>query len=112
VIQVSRDVAINQFGEVLGVYRILRVLTERSKSREKGKYAEIEPAHYTDEDYERIDAIYAQEKPLGAEKRYWEDVNVGDELPPMVGADDDHPDDRLPRQWLRFMPYGLRRRVG
>ena len=58
VIQVSRDVAINQFGEVLGVYRILRVLTERTKSREKGKYAEIEAAHYTDADYERIDAIY------------------------------------------------------
>ena len=29
VIQVSRDVAINQRGEVVGVYRILRVLTER-----------------------------------------------------------------------------------
>ena len=69
VIQVARDVAINQLGEVLGVYRILRVLTERKKSREKGKYAEIEPAHYTDEDYERIDAIYAQERPRGAEKR-------------------------------------------
>jgi acyl dehydratase len=84
VITVSRDVAVNQFGEVLGVYKILRVLTERSKSREKGKYAAIEPAHYTDEDYEKIDAIYASEKPRGAEKRFWEDVNVGDELPPMV----------------------------
>jgi hypothetical protein len=60
------------------------VLTERSKSREKGKYAAIEPAHYTDEDYEKIDAIYESEKPRGAEKRFWEDVNVGDELPPMV----------------------------
>jgi len=84
VITVSRDVAINQFGEVLGVYKILRVLTERSKSREKGKYAAIEAAHYTDEDYEKIDAIYAAEGPRGAQKRYWEDVNVGDELPPMV----------------------------
>jgi acyl dehydratase len=84
VITVSRDVAVNQFGEVLGVYKILRVLTERSKSREKGKYAAIEPAHYTDEDYEKIDAIYESEKPRGAEKRFWEDVNVGDELPPMV----------------------------
>ncbi|MDO8361681.1 MAG: acyl dehydratase [Actinomycetota bacterium] len=84
VIQVSRDVAINQFGEVLGVYRILRVLTERKESRSKGKYAEITPATYTDADYEKIDAIYAQERPRGAEKRYWEDVNVGDELDPMV----------------------------
>jgi acyl dehydratase len=84
VITVSRDVAVNQFGEVLGVYKILRVLTQRSKSREKGKYAAIEPAHYTDEDYEKIDAIYESETPRGAEKRFWEDVNVGDELPPMV----------------------------
>lgn len=83
-VQVRRDVALNQFGEVIGVYRILRVLTERKTAREKGKYAEIEPAQYADEDYERIDAIYAAEKPRGAEKRYWEDVTIGDSLDPMV----------------------------
>jgi acyl dehydratase len=84
VIQVRRDVAVDQRGSVVGVYRILRVLTERRKSREKGKYADIQPAHYTDEDYERIDAIYAQEEPRGAEKRWWQDVEVGDQLTPMV----------------------------
>ena len=83
-VQVRRDVALNQHGEVIGVYRILRILTERKAAREKGKYAEIEPAHYTDDDYERIDAIYESERPRGAEKRYWEDVTVGDQLPPMV----------------------------
>jgi acyl dehydratase len=114
VIQVSRDVAVNQFGEVLGVYRILRVLTERSKSREKGKYAEIEPAHYTDEDYQRIDAIYAQEGPLGATKRYWEDVNVGDELPPMVkGPTTITEMIAFHAGGYGFVPYGLRSsRVG
>lgn len=84
VIQVRRDVMINQRGEVVGVYRILTVSTERKKSRSKGKYAEIEPAHYTDEDYERIDSIYAQEGPRGAAKRYWEDVQLGDEIGSMV----------------------------
>lgn len=84
IIQVRRDVALNQRGDVIGVYRILRILTERKTAREMGKYADIEPAHYTDEDYKRIDAIYEQEHPRGAEKRYWEDVHVGDELPPMV----------------------------
>jgi acyl dehydratase len=84
VVQVARTVNVNQRGEVLGVYRILRILTERKQARERGKYAEIEPAHYTDEDYERIDAIYAQEGPRGSEKRYWEDVQVGDEITPMV----------------------------
>jgi acyl dehydratase len=84
VVQVRRDVAINQRGEVVGVYRILRILTERKAARDKGKYADVEPARYTDEDYERIDAIYGSEAPRGAEKRYWEDVQVGDQLPPMV----------------------------
>ena len=83
-VQVRRDVAINQFGEVIRIYRILRILTERKEARRRGKYAEIEPAHYTDADYARIDEIYASEGPRGAEPRYWEDVTVGDALPPMV----------------------------
>jgi acyl dehydratase len=114
VIQVSRDVAINQFGEVLGVYRILRVLTERKQSRAKGKYAEIEPAHYTDADYERIDAIYAAERPRGAERRYWEDVTVGDELPPMVkGPTTITEMIAFHAGGYGFVPYGLRSsRVG
>lgn len=114
VIQVSRDVAINQFGEVLGVYRILRVLTERKQSRAKGKYAEITAAHYTDADYEKIDAIYAQEKPLGAAKRYWEDVKVDDELNPMVkGPTTITEMIAFHAGGYGFVPYGLRSsRVG
>ena len=113
-IQVSRNVNVNQYGEVLGVYRILRVLTERSKSREKGKYAEIEPAHYTDDDYEKIDAIYAAEKPRGAEKRFWEDVTVGDELQPMVkGPTTVTEMIAFHAGGYGFVPYGLRSsRVG
>ena len=38
----------------------------------------------TDEDIEKIDEIYASERRRGAEPRYHEDVNAGDELPPMV----------------------------
>jgi acyl dehydratase len=83
-VQVRRDVALNQRGEVVGVYRILRILTERRTARERGKYAETEPATYSDDDYARIDAIYEQEGPRGAEPRYFEDVSVGDPLDPMV----------------------------
>ena len=84
VIQVRRDVAVNQRGDVVGVYRILRVLTERKTAREKGKYAELEPAHYTDADYEKIDSVYANEHVQGANNRYWEDVKIGDTLQPMA----------------------------
>ncbi|HEY4333246.1 MAG TPA: MaoC family dehydratase, partial [Ilumatobacteraceae bacterium] len=84
VIQIRRDVQINQHGDVVGVYRMLRILTERGTARQKGKYAAIEPASYTDEDYAKIDAIYAQEAARGGRKRLWEDVTIGDELDPMV----------------------------
>jgi acyl dehydratase len=84
VVRVRRDVALNQRGEVVGVYRLLRILTDRKESRERGTNAAIEPATYTEADYERIDAIYESEQRRGATPRLWEDVEIGDELPPMV----------------------------
>jgi hypothetical protein len=84
VIQVRRDVKFNQHGEVIGVYRILRVLTERKTARDRGKYSDIEPATYTDAQLAEIEQSYASERRRGSEKRYWEDVAVGEELPAMV----------------------------
>ncbi|MBW8764560.1 MAG: MaoC family dehydratase N-terminal domain-containing protein, partial [Microbacterium sp.] len=84
VIQVSRDVKVNQRGEVVSVQRVLRVLAERKTARERGRNNTIEPASYTDEDIAKIDEIYASEQRRGADKRFWEDVQVGDELPPMA----------------------------
>ena len=110
VIQVNRNVMINQHGEVLGVYRILRVLTERQKSRDKGKYADIEPAHYTDADYERIDEIYASERPRGSR-----DALLGRRrrsartLPPMVkGPTTVTEMIAFHAGGYGFVPYGLR----
>lgn len=113
-IGVRRDVAVDQRGEVVGVYRILRVLTERKAARDKGKYGGIEPAHYTDADYERIDAVYAAEAPRGAEKRWWEDVEVGDALPEMVKGPLTVTDIiAFHAGGYGFVPYGLRSgRVG
>jgi acyl dehydratase len=84
VVQVSRQAIFNQRVEVVGVYRVLTILTARKESRDRGKYLDIEPASYTDDDIAEIDRIYAQEEVRGAEKRWWEDVEVGDELRPMV----------------------------
>ena len=84
VVQVSRQAIFNQRVEVVGVYRVLTILTARKESRDRGKYLDIEPASYTDADIEEIDRIYAQEEVRGAEKRWWEDVEVGEELRPMV----------------------------
>jgi acyl dehydratase len=84
VIQVRRDVKVNQRGEVVGVYRILRILTERKTAAKKGKYLDIKPATYTDADIAEIDRIYEEERVQGPEKRYWEDVKVGDSLGTMA----------------------------
>ena len=84
VITVRKDVKVNQRGEVVGVYRILRVLTERKTAAKKGKYSALEPATYTDEDIAKIDEIYANEKVRGPEKRYFDDVAVGESLGTMA----------------------------
>jgi acyl dehydratase len=84
VISVRRDVKVNQRGEVVAVYRILRVLTERKTAAKKGKYSDIKPATYTDEEMAAIEEVYAAEQVQGAKKRYFEDVQVGDSLGKMA----------------------------
>ncbi|MDB5715726.1 MAG: acyl dehydratase [Sphingomonadales bacterium] len=84
VITVRRDVKVNQRGEVVAVYRILRVMTERKTAAKKGKYSAIEPATYTDEDMEKIEQVYAAEQVQGATIRDFDSVNVGDSLGTMA----------------------------
>lgn len=84
VITVRKDVKINQRGEVVAVYRILRVLTERKTAAKKGKYSALEPATYTDEDIAKVDEVYAAEMVRGAETRNFDDVQVGDSLGKMA----------------------------
>lgn len=84
VIAVRKDVKVNQRGEVVAVYRILRVLTERKTAAKKGKYSKIKPAEYTDDDIAKIDAIYEAEQVRGAEARFFEDVKVGQSLGTMA----------------------------
>jgi acyl dehydratase len=78
------SIKMNQRAEVVAISRTLAIHTERRTAREKGKYAAIEPATYTDEDIERLDAVYAAEQARGGDPRYWEDVSVGDALRPMA----------------------------
>ena len=84
VIQVLRDVKVNQRAEVVAVYKILQVLTERKTAAKKGKYSAIEPATYSDEDIARIDAVYEQEEVQGEKLRTFDTVAVGDSLGTMA----------------------------
>lgn len=61
--------------------------TERDTAREAGtKYdKKLQEMHVsTEEEIERYFEQYRQEKPRGAEKRLWRDVNVGDPIGPML----------------------------
>lgn len=59
---------------------------ERKAAREKGKYADVKPTDYTDEEYRRIEEAALGEATTirSGEVRYFEDVHEGDELPPVV----------------------------
>lgn len=56
---------------------------ERKAARDTGKYKEIVQHEYTDEERDRIDEIVLNEPSniRGANVRYWEEVEVGEELP-------------------------------
>ncbi len=78
--QVFRD----DTGSLLsGQYRLM-VRTEREKARENKKYDSVTVEPYTDEQIDEIEAQYARERPRGAEPRWFEDVQEGDEVGPMV----------------------------
>ncbi len=58
--------------------------TERTKAKDKGKYNHLESKVYTREQIAEIAKLYEQEECRGATPRYWEDVQVGEELPGIV----------------------------
>ena len=80
----SANVFRDDDGTILsGQYRLM-IRTERTKSRAKGKYNSIEIKPYTDAEIDAIDAEYAAATRRGREPRFWEDVEEGDTVGPMV----------------------------
>lgn len=73
----------NQRGELHAIQRGTWVNAERHTSKERKKEHDL-PEPYTPEQLAEIDAAYAAETRRGAEKRYFEDVEVGDAVDPKV----------------------------
>lgn len=76
----------NQRREIVHYQRGLWIKTERRPVREDGRAGGVRPVQppaepYTAEQLAEIDAAYAAERRRGGEIRYWEDVEVGEELP-------------------------------
>lgn len=84
ILQTGEVTYANQRGEIVArcLPRILRA--PRAKAKARGKYLGISTYHYTEQELKAIYDSYEAEKIRGAEIRYWEDINVGDEITPVV----------------------------
>lgn len=74
----------NQNDEVVAKADSWCFRTERQTARARGKYAGIRQKFYTPEEIEQIAARYRSYQRRGAVPRYWEDVQVGEQLPVLL----------------------------
>ncbi|UCD83996.1 MAG: MaoC family dehydratase N-terminal domain-containing protein [Deltaproteobacteria bacterium] len=74
----------NQQGEDVGKYISEWHRFERSGAKKASKYEEFKLAEYSKEDMDKIYEDYQKEVKRGAETRYWEDVEVGEETPFLI----------------------------
>ncbi len=67
------------------IVRYERQTAKKQSAEGKGKYDHIQIPHpWTPEEQAKVDEDCRAEEVRGSHTRYWEDVNVGDELPPVV----------------------------
>jgi acyl dehydratase len=72
-------------GGIAATYKSWVIFMEGSKSKERGTSQVLnEMPKYSKEEIDEIYRAQDKEIPRGKEPRYWEDVNVGEELPPVV----------------------------
>lgn len=75
----------NQSGDLVANYHWWVVHFARGKAREKAEHHKIELPHpWKDEELKQIEQEILSEEIRGSEPRYWEDVEIGDELKPVV----------------------------
>jgi len=71
----------NQDGELVATFICSRIRFERGEAQSRRKSREITVPHpWTDAEIEAIEDSIMAETPRGATPRYWEDVQVGDQL--------------------------------
>jgi len=75
----------NQRNELVAKARWSVVRVERAKAREKGKYRHIQLPHpWTEEELKKIEEEVLSEEVRGSNIPYWEDLEIGQELKPVV----------------------------
>ncbi len=81
------DKYFNQNGEMVAEVKKLIIRAERKKSREKGKYQEIQLPHpWTQGELRELEEEILENNKMtcGNQTRYWEDVQVGDKIPQLI----------------------------
>jgi hypothetical protein len=74
-----------QSGELVANYSSYETWADESKIKERNKYGNLDKMPvYSENDLKEIYTAQDREEIRGANPRYWEDVNVGDELTPVV----------------------------
>jgi acyl dehydratase len=84
VTEVYRDLWVDRAGIPVGRREESYLSAEREGSKKTGRYANIQRQTYTPAEITRVDEVYAAEQRRGREKRYWDDVKVGDVLTPIA----------------------------
>lgn len=75
----------NQDGDLLAKIHWWIIRIPRGKAKKKGKYRSITIPHpWTEEELKKIEEEVLSEKIRGSNPRYWEDVEIGEELKPVV----------------------------
>jgi acyl dehydratase len=76
-----RQEYINQDGDIVATFICSRVRFERTEAQGRAESRQVTIPHpWTDEELARIEADILAEQARGAEPRFWEDVQVGDEM--------------------------------
>jgi Acyl dehydratase len=74
----------NQHNELVAKQYMPMFRFERTDSKKTGKNAKVAKAVYTAEEIAQIDRELESETPRGSKPRYWEDVQIGEQLDPVV----------------------------
>jgi acyl dehydratase len=75
----------NQRQELVAKTKLWIVRAERQSARGKGKYTQLQLPHpWTEEELTKIEDQIVAEEVRGSQVRYWEDVQVGEELPNLI----------------------------
>ena len=83
-IQYAQTLYVDHGADAVARAKAWSIRTERRAARERDTFKGVEKPKYTQEDLEAIWEMYDQEKIRGATTRYWDEVQEGDALPPIV----------------------------